>query len=546
MTTFRQTLGLAYGTLMVLLLAVGGFGLWINHRDEAFYNDQVVPITQETFSTAQMIALLDQSRPTLDAQRDHAAGAGARWERPGADMPARNDLLAALALEQSKLADLNRTVRESADYHGRIMLAGLGGGLALSIVLLFLQSRLLLHPVRVLTQMVEAPAHGSLDGAASGLPEDEFGALGEKISLLITQLRDARLEPSTRARRAQQITSATLDTLDHAIAAFDPQSNVILSNASAGRLFGLTLGATLHSANLPVLTRIFARVRQSKEGFHPEGFAGAIPRTEKGAVRFFLPHAAPILGDAGEFLGTAVVLADVTELRRLDEAKNDLISTVSHELKTPLTSIQMACHLLLDETIGPITGRQRELLDASCEDATRLTHIIDNLLDMNRIQEGSTTLHLAPLAPSILIADALNPLRPAMADKSLIVQLDIPDPLPAVAVDRGRIRYVLANLLSNAVKYTPASGTITLAVVAEEAMLRFSVRDTGPGIAAPHHQQIFEKFFRVVDSSGAAGVGLGLAIARELVLVHQGDIGVISTPGQGSEFWFTLPRATAS
>ena len=248
-----------------------------------------------------------------------------------------------------------------------------------------------------------------------------------------------------------------------------------------------------------------------------------------------------IRSDSGELLGAAVVLSDVTKFHLLDQLKSDMISTVSHELKTPLTSLQMVVHLLLEEAVGPLTTKQTELLLAARQDSDRLLGMINDLLDLTRIEQGRVALDQQPADAAELVRDALERYRSAADDAGIALQVQLEAPLPHVLVDRERIEHVFDNLMTNALRHTERGGTIILRAAAAEGTVQFSVADTGEGIPAQFLPRVFDKFFRIPGARQQGGAGLGLAIVHEIIVSHGGQIGVQSTIGKGTTFTFNLP-----
>jgi signal transduction histidine kinase len=244
----------------------------------------------------------------------------------------------------------------------------------------------------------------------------------------------------------------------------------------------------------------------------------------------------------GEISGTAIILKDVTSLREQQELKRSAVTTVSHQLRNPLTSIRMSVHLLLEETLGPLNARQTELLLAAREESERLTAIVEELLDLNRMESGKTLLDIEPVSPHAMVRDAVEPFLTEAKDKGIALTLTVPDDLPNVLGDSKRLQHVLANLLSNALRFTNPGGSVSVGAEAEPEMVKFAVNDTGRGIAAEHLGRLFEPFYRVPGQDRPTGVGLGLAIVKEIVKAHGGSVGVNSEPGKGSTFWFTLPQ----
>ena len=220
-----------------------------------------------------------------------------------------------------------------------------------------------------------------------------------------------------------------------------------------------------------------------------------------------------------------------------------MVSTVSHELKTPLTSVQMAVHLLLEEVVGPLTPKQVELLIAAREDSDRILAMINDLLDLTRIEQGRVKLDLEPVAIAQLVDEAVARSRSQAIAHGVTLQANSPDPDLAVMVDRDRIEHVFDNLISNAIQHTNRGGSVAISAHSSDGRGQIVVHDTGEGIAPEHLARIFDKFYRVSTSRHSGGAGLGLAIVREIVTAHGGQIDVSSQPGKGTSFAFTLPVA---
>jgi two-component system, NtrC family, sensor histidine kinase KinB len=218
------------------------------------------------------------------------------------------------------------------------------------------------------------------------------------------------------------------------------------------------------------------------------------------------------------------------------------VATVAHEFRTPLTSLRMAIHLCAEEMVGPLTEKQADVLAAARQDCERLQGIVDDLLDLSRIQSGRMDLQLHPLEVGALIREATAAVRSAAEAEGVELQVVEPEPGLAVQADAERVRLVLTNLLANAVRHTPRGGRVELGARAAGNAVRFEVRDTGEGIPREHLPRIFDKFYRV-PGARSGGVGLGLYISREIVDSHGGTMGVESEPCKGSRFWFTLPTA---
>jgi signal transduction histidine kinase len=206
--------------------------------------------------------------------------------------------------------------------------------------------------------------------------------------------------------------------------------------------------------------------------------------------------------------------------------------------------MQMAVYLLLEEKVGPLNPKQIELLLAARANSDRLFEMVEDLLDLARFEGGAGLIEKKPVSCRELMEEIADRERELVTSRGLHLEVKLEPNLPSVSISRPRINQVFSNFISNAVKHSPSSGTITLSAKRDRdgaQAVRFAVKDEGPGIPAQLHRRIFDKFFRISETSGDDGAGLGLSIAREIVLAHSGTIGVESEPAKGSEFFFTLP-----
>lgn len=237
-------------------------------------------------------------------------------------------------------------------------------------------------------------------------------------------------------------------------------------------------------------------------------------------------------------------LQDANErLRELDKLKSDFVSTVSHELRTPMTSIKGYVDNILDGLTGALTERQSYYLTRVKSNVERLTRMINELLDLSRIEAGKVELHLGNVRLRELITDIVEGFQTMAQEKRIALRTHQPDELPAIRGDRDKLQQVLTNLIQNAIKFTPPGGEVQVeSQMWDDGCLRIGVIDTGCGIPSNELEKVFEKFYRgESDSADDPRWGLGLNIARSLVKLHGGQIWAESTPGQGSRFYFTVP-----
>lgn len=260
--------------------------------------------------------------------------------------------------------------------------------------------------------------------------------------------------------------------------------------------------------------------------------------------RFITVHAAPVMMGT-EFLGTVSVFRDITPEVEADRAKTEFISTVSHELRTPMTSIKGYVDLLLLGSAGPLSEMQRRFLQIVKSNADRLKLLVDDLLDISRIESGRLQLDLRPVPLEAAVEAVVASLKARLDEKNQRLELDLPAFLPPVQADKDRLIQILMNLVSNAHKYTPEGGQIRIRACVEGEAVHVAVSDTGIGIPPEALPRIFERFYRVDDPrvQETPGTGLGLSIVKALVEMHGGRIWVESEVGRGSTFHFTIPIA---
>jgi len=453
-----------------------------------------------------------------------------------------------LALNQDAMARKSDRARRAAERNVTLVALLTVAALVLGLLSSLALTARLLRPLGLLAMTVRRIGEGDLEARARVDGKDEIAGLAGEFNTMADRLAQYRRSSLGELLQAQQASQAAIDSLPDPVLVLDPSGAILNLNGAAEAM--LRRGGGDGSASLasldPALRAVVERVRQhvvsGRGAYVPRGFEEAVRVASPEGDRHLLPRATPLYSEQGGVVGATIVLQDVTRLMRFDELKNDLVATVAHEFRTPLTSLRLAIHLCADEVVGPLTEKQADLMAAAREDCERLQGIVDDLLDLSRIQSGRMALKVERLDAGALLEGAEAALRAAVEAGGLAVDRDVPDPAPAVQADRERAQLVLTNLLANAVRHTPPGGRVHLSARADGDVVRFEVRDTGEGIAREHLDRVFEKFYRV-PGARSGGVGLGLYISREIVHAHGGAMGVESAPGSGSTFWFTLPRA---
>ena len=240
--------------------------------------------------------------------------------------------------------------------------------------------------------------------------------------------------------------------------------------------------------------------------------------------------------------GLIILLQDVTQLKQLENARTDFVSTVSHEFKTLLTSIMMGTSMILDGSMGAVNGEQQDVLGTIKEDGERLTKLVNDLLELSRIESGKLVFNMEAFSIDTVINNSVKHFVMQTDHKGVNICTQVEENIPKVFADYEKITWVFNNLISNALKYTNTGDKILINAFVKDEMMHVSVKDTGVGIPEEFRGKIFEKYVQVKGRDlETRGTGLGLAVAKEIINTHGGEIWCESELDTGSTFTFTLP-----
>lgn len=456
-----------------------------------------------------------------------------------------------LTLNQDAMARKSEEARRAATRQRDIMTWVSVAALLVGLFASFSLTTRLLRPLDNLSMVVRSVGEGDLSVRANVIGKDEIARVAREFNEMTGRLETYRKSSLGELLQAQQASQAAIDSIPDPVVVFAIDGPLLLSNEAADALLKTETVqakpgplAMADPALRNVLERVKEHVLSGKGPYTPHGFEEAVRIGSSEGERYLLPRATPLYGEEGAVTGVTVILQDVTRLRRFDELRNNVVATVAHELRTPLTSLRMAIHLCLEGAPGQMSPEQLDVLGGAREDAERLQSIVDDLLNLARLQAGKVELDRRPTDPARLVDEAIDTHRPEAERRRIRLERRVTPSLEEVLVDPGRLKLAFTNLLSNALRHTLADGTITVSAEPADSSIRFAVADTGPGIAAEHLPRVFERFYRVPGPK-AEGAGLGLSIARDVVEAHGGEIGVTSELGRGSTFWFTVPVATS-
>lgn len=468
-------------------------------------------------------------------------------------LPAFRDVRAA----SGELRNLNQMTmvaasNRAAGVAGRAMwsvgLIGLGA-LVLGVVFSLILAGRIVRPIRQMRAATQQIAAGNYDVTVDVDTSDELGQLAEQFNEMTAQLRTYRDLNIEKIVAEQRKNEAIIESIDDGLIVVDADYNVLNLNPAAERALDTRRTAAEGRHFLEVFNdeALFEQVKQVAQSGAPSAKKGRdnMLSIERGdTTRHYQLLVNPVRGPEDEMLGVIVMLRDVTELEQVNRMKSEFVATASHELKTPITSIGMSVGLL-EERLQPVMDeRDRQLIEAASEDVQRLRGLVDDLLDLSKIESGRMVMEFDTVPVELLFEKATQTLQQQAHKQSIDLRASVPDDLPAIKADANKITWVLNNLISNALRYTVTGGHIVLAAEAIGSAVHCSVTDDGAGIPYEYQSKIFDKFVQVDSEQGQGGTGLGLAICREIIHAHGGRIWVDSTPGEGSTFTFTLPQAS--
>ncbi|MBI4201610.1 MAG: HAMP domain-containing protein [Chloroflexi bacterium] len=402
----------------------------------------------------------------------------------------------------------------------------------MSVALAFYVAHRTSRSVRAVTEGARRLAQGDLEHRVEAVSMDETQELARAFNTMATSLRDMVRNLSDEHSKL----SAVLDTMADGVMVIGPQDNVELSNQAAQWLLGLPpLSSTENSFMSLVRDHELQQLVSACQhtGEQQRGEVELLPHR-----RYLSAIATPLPDEGGDRV--LLVIHDLTRIRQVETTRREFVSNVSHELRTPLASVKAMAETLEDMvTADPVAAR--DFLGRINREVDWMTELVNDLLELARLESGQTVLRLAPVDMKTLIEETLSILQPVALAKQVTIEWQAVDSLPSIPGERSRLRQVLINLIDNAIKFTPAHGRVTITADRQGNSLRVIIADTGIGIPKEHLPHIYERFYKVDRSRRDRGAGLGLAIVKHIVQAHGGQVAVESQEGRGSTFSFTLP-----
>ncbi|MBO0948512.1 sensor histidine kinase [Fibrella forsythiae] len=410
------------------------------------------------------------------------------------------------------------------------------------------------RPLRELTQGIKQVTNRNFEERLHVQSSDEFGELARSFNRMAEKLYEYEHSNLARILFEKKRIDTLIQIMSDGIVGLDQNRYILFVNQVASRLLGLDESELLGkyapdiAAGNDLMRTLIQEVMPAPQRTQDVGEASLLKIYDGDKESYFSRQTQPVdiirTGDTQAVrAGYVIVLKNVTSFKELDLAKTNFIATVSHELKTPISSIKMSLKLLDDQRIGALNEEQKELLTNVRDDANRLLAITGELLNMAQVESGQIQLNLQPVAPPDIISYAVNALRVSAAERKIELHIDVPAMLPPVRTDPDKASWVLVNFLSNAIRHSPDESRIDVSARILNEGVEFRVRDHGAGIRPEHRDRVFDRYFKAPGSNGqASGTGLGLAISSEFIQSMNGQIGLDTGVTDGAAFWFVLPE----
>jgi PAS domain S-box-containing protein len=365
--------------------------------------------------------------------------------------------------------------------------------------------------------------------------KDEFGELASAFNSMAEKLDLYEHSNIAKMQFEKSRIETIINQMRDGIIGLDAKRNILFLNVVAQKLMGLKENEIVgkYAPDIALKNDLMRKLLQTDE--------------DKNDLKIYLDDKEGFFNkdvldvtNNKEVIGQVIVLRNITIFHELNEAKTNFIATVSHELKTPISSIKMSTQLLMDERTGPLAEDQIQLVNSINDDADRLLKITSELINMAQVETGNIQFNLQPTNVISIVEDAMDAVQIPAQQKNISIKTNITCPNPMFQADKEKTTWVLINLLTNAIKYSYESSLVEIGVINRNNQVEISVKDHGRGIDEKYLGKVFDRYFKVPGSHERSRTGLGLAISKEFIEAQGGKIWVKSQIGEGSEFSFSL------
>ena len=407
-------------------------------------------------------------------------------------------------------------------------------------------------PIKEISESIKQIASKNYSERVQFIRHGEFGELARSFNVMAEKLEEYNNSNLAKLMMEKKRIETLINNMHDPVIGLDENMKIIFANEEAVKISGLGSTALIgkSTAELAAKNDLIRTLIQDLMVEESDNDAKKTPikifveNKESYYEKETLHISITATGEEiPKLVGHVIFLRNVTSYKELDFAKTNFIATVSHEFKTPISSIKMSLQLLENEQIGTLNPEQKNLLESIKDDAGRLLKITGELLNMTQVESGNIQLSILPVDVNEILVYAMNATRTQAEQKQIQIELDCPNNISKVYADNEKMAWVLTNLISNAIRYSYDNSIIYLIVRQTHNHIQISVKDTGQGIAPQYKDKIFDRYFRVPGTK-KEGTGLGLAISKEFMQAQGGQIAVDSEFGIGSTFTLTLNKVS--
>lgn len=546
--------------LFLLVVATGGFGIYyivkirnqsknvlkanyesieFCHRMQRTLDSMVNHLPVASGSFQQQLALQERNI-TEPGERDATALLRSGFQRLEAGDSSiaaissiRHQLQQILSINMSAVSRRISASENEAEEAMTILITIVAMILIIGFTFSFNFPSVLTDPIRKLAEAIREIGQKNYRHRVHINSRDEFGQLAEAFNEMAERLEYFENSNLNKLMFEKSRAEAVINSLKDASIGIDKNGKILFANVQALQLLGVKSADIVGkpSTELAAANDLFRHLLESDS-------SAPFKIVVDGKENYFVKELIEVRQEETE--SRVIVIKNITSFKELDEAKTNFIATISHELKTPLASSDFTVKLLQDERTGNLNEEQKELVQHIRDDNQRILKILSELLNLSQIETGRIQLNRSEARPESIVHSALQTVASAAREKNIEIRQAVDADLPILYVDAEKTVWVLNNLLANAIRYSMPNSVVDVSIRKQQTELIFSIRDTGPGIAAEYQGRIFDRYFQVPGSQ-PTGTGLGLAISRDFIESQGGSIGVQSEIGQGSLFYFTLP-----
>jgi len=377
---------------------------------------------------------------------------------------------------------------------------------------------------------------------------DEFAEVAQAFNQMASRLNEWENSNLATVISEKRRIEAIIDQMQDAIIGINEKQEILFMNDAARKTLSIHDDKIIgkNTGNLINSNDLFKSILQDEASVKPfkivlDGREAYFQLQSSDIVVPNMDEPSGALRIASRSAGKVYVLRNITEFKERDEAKTNFIATISHELKTPISSIKMSLKLLNDERVGTVNTEQLQLIEHIKDDNDRLLKITSELLELSQVETGNIQLNFVPADPVQIVDYAITSIQFQAEQKGVQLEFIKPDKLPQVQADIEKTAWVMVNFLSNALRYSSERSKIIIRLTEHNGLVEFSVKDFGRGIDESYQKRLFDRYFQVpTDGQNKSGSGLGLAISKDFINAQGGTIGVESEIGAGSRFYFNL------